>query len=149
MNEKLGPKTPEVKKENEVGKVVRGFFGGDYGKFQNNVRMSLEKGEFIVGTGAFLRSVLGPAKTSQEDFRMCQKAIRMEISKIKREEKVIKKEEQELMSEVENYEGEKRDDSAMADDARERIRKDAEKKEREEREFYKELGSEYPGDSGT
>lgn len=147
MNEKLVLKNPELKKENEVGIVVRGFFGGDYDKFQKNVRVSFEKKEFVVGTGAFLRSVIGQVKMNQDDFALCQKAIRMEISKIKKEYRNKEKKEKTAKEEMARCKEIEQTDVKMANEIRARIREGALEKETEERAYCEKHGLEYPSDS--
>jgi len=86
---KTAPKT-EGQKENVVEKIVRTFFGGDREKFKNRVEASLKSGQFVVGSGQFLRSVFEQNHLSTQEFNECQKAIRVEISILKKKEKQAK-----------------------------------------------------------
>ncbi|MBT3356317.1 hypothetical protein HN784_03545 [bacterium] len=149
MQEIPEKKNPEKKKENVVGKVVRDFMSGDYLKFKNAVQASFDSGEFIVGRGAFLRSVIGHAKLSSAEYAMCQKAIRMEISKIKKAEKKKAKEDSALMDETKHFERVQEQDKLMTDKARAKIMAGAAKKEWIDKAFYRRNGLEDPGDVGA
>ncbi len=144
MKEKLEIKNIE-KKENIVGKVVRTLFGGDYKKFRNNLELSLDSNEFIVGTGSFMRSVIGQVSLGNNEYSECQRAIRMEISRIKKEKKKAQ-----IEKELEDKECLKKEiedkDKVMTDEIRARIMAGAKNKEFREKAYYKRFGLKDPGD---
>lgn len=139
---KLLPKTEGQKenKENVVEKVVRTFFGGDRRNFRNRVEASLKSGQFVVGSGQFLRSVFEQNKLSTQEFNECQKAIRIEISNLKKKEKRAKSadiqgNEEDFSTDVqgeirnEDIERIEEEEKIITDEIRARIRKGAVSKE--------------------
>lgn len=139
---KLAPKT-EGQKENVVGKIVRTFFGGDRGKFRSRVEASLKSGQFVVGSGQFLRSVFEQNHLSTQEFNECQKAIRIEISILKKKEKQTKNadapeskedslEDTQRKLEDKYVERIKNEDKIITDEIRARIRNGAIQKEKDD-----------------
>jgi hypothetical protein len=136
-------------KENVVEKVVRTFFGGDRGKFKNRVETSLKSGQFMVGSGQFLRSIFEQNKLSTQEFNECQKAIRIEISNSKKREKQAKIADtqeaekgpsKDMQGEIrsEDIEKMKEEDKIITDEIRARIRKGAVSKEQSDNDYTKE-----------
>ncbi len=149
MEEKFGKQEKESRRENVVGKVVRVFFDGDYKKFRNRVETSFSKGEFVVGSGLFLRSIFEQTRLSTKEFNECQKAIRMEVSAIKKRKKTQEQiEESELSKEgVRKYaERIENRDKIITDDIRRMIRDGAFEKQKKERNYNKYNGLDNPED---